>query len=161
MHRLCNADFAGSIPVGGAIDFSLKIDYTIDMFKIFDEKNGSPATLFHGINGSKTLPLDEWIVANIKPVTDGTGTRVYESGFHTLPSVDAAIKYLNKFTNVGNKVIVEVELDGKIWDKTHSPSPVTLSEKIKINSEAWGNRVKYLENLGRTGFDRGTVCSET
>lgn len=40
-------------------------------YKIFDIKDNLPCTLFHGINKSKKLPLNQWIKADIKMVDDG------------------------------------------------------------------------------------------
>jgi len=54
------------------------------MYKIFDIRDRKPCTLFHGIDGSRTMPLDTWIEADIKQVKDGTSKTSYESGFHVL-----------------------------------------------------------------------------
>ena len=35
------------------------------------DKYGNLKTLFHGINGSRILPIDTWIQADIKMVSEG------------------------------------------------------------------------------------------
>jgi len=108
-------------------------------YKIFDEKDGLPRTLFHGIEGSKTLPLDSWVEAVVKDVSDG-GT-VYKSGFHVLPSKEETEEYATKFKE--KKVVAEVDVDEEagIWPKAHSPSNIMLVKKIRIRSAQWKKRV--------------------
>ena len=109
-------------------------------FKIFDERGGAPATLFHGVEGSRTLPLSRWLQASIKEVSDG-GTR-YMSGFHILKSFDTALDYLKYFKNIEDKVIVEVRVS-IIRPKFHARSQVFLAERLFIPKSAWQNRVYY------------------
>lgn len=109
-------------------------------FKIFDEKDGKPRTLFHGINGSKTLPLDTWIDAVVKDVSDGGP--IYKSGFHVLPSLEETRHYATRFKH--KKVLVEVDVDESAgsWPKSHSKSNVLLARRIRIRTSQWKKR-KY------------------
>lgn len=109
-------------------------------YKIFDIRDNNPCTLFHGINKSKKLPLNKWIKANVKIVDDG-GTK-YLSGFHVLKDKQKAIKYLNRFTNISCKTIVEVECKN-IRKKQHSPHDVYLAEYMRINDKDWSK--KYIK----------------
>lgn len=109
-------------------------------YKILDEKDGLPLTLFHGVGGSRTLPLDCWIDASVKAVRDGAGT-TYQSGFHALPTLNEAIQYMAKFKNP--RVICEVDIDetAGVWPKMHSPSGVILAKRMRISSSQWSQRV--------------------
>lgn len=100
-------------------------------YKIVDVVNGDVKTLFHGLNGSRTLPLNKWLKAEKKMVQDGKGT-MYLSGFHIMQSLEDSIEYLKRFQNVENKGVVLVSTK-KEWKKEHSPSNVWLCEEIKIH----------------------------
>jgi hypothetical protein len=119
------------------------------MYRIFDEKNNMPCTLFHGVNGSRQLPLNEWVVSQTKEVYDGNKKKStkYISGFHVLTSIDDVTKFLKKFRNLDNRVVcaVDVDIDAGIWDKEHSPGKVKLVKKLKIPGEYWDSRVKASE----------------
>lgn len=105
------------------------------MYKILNkDKNGNLKTLFHGVNGSKTVPIDTWMEADIKDVMDGTNGTVYRSGFHVLDTYENCVQYLENFTRVENKVIVECEV-GQLWRKEHSRNGgVYLTDKVLIKN---------------------------
>ncbi len=88
-------------------------------------------TLFHGINGTRTVPIGKWLDATIKPVKDGSGGTVYNSGIHVLDTYDDAVSYLKNFSDITNKEIVVCEARG-IRLKRHSKHKVLLCDKIKI-----------------------------
>lgn len=112
-------------------------------YRIFDDIKGQPATLFHGVDGSRKLPMDTWIEAEIKPVTDGSGVTVYQSGFHVLPRLEDVIEFLKKFTYLENRVISKVEIDSEagIWPKLHSKSPIVLAKRMRIRKTHWNKRI--------------------
>ena len=103
-------------------------------YKIVESYNGGIRSLFHGTNGTRHFPMNTWIDAQIREhAKDGTSKNTYRSGFHTLPTLKECQEYLMRFkTRLGNLTIVEVEVDGELWNKDHSPSNVLLSSKIKI-----------------------------
>lgn len=102
-------------------------------FKIMEFENGQVKTLFHGIDGSRTVPCNTWVKSEQKQVKDGTSKTTYESGWHILPTEESCHEYMGKFKNRLEKlVIVKCEVAGRIWDKAHSPSPVQLAEEIKV-----------------------------
>lgn len=106
-------------------------------YKIVDrDKHGNFKTLFHGIDGTRIIPVGEWIRSVRELVTDGSKGTPYESGWHVMMNLDECRKYLSRFTakNV-ERIIVEVDVKGKIWPKEHSPSNVHLCEYIKIIGE--------------------------
>jgi hypothetical protein len=115
-------------------------------YRIFDDIDGQPATLFHGVRGSRKLLLDQWHEAAVKPVTDGSGVTVYQSGFHVLPRIEDVAIFLRKFRHLENRVIakVEIDVDAGIWPKTHSKSPIILAKKMRIRKSDWEKRIKAI-----------------
>ena len=103
---------------------------TKEWFKIVDMKDGKVLTLFHGLDGSKTLPHSKWLIAKKEMVSDGKGTK-YLSGFHVIPSREECIEYLKRFKNVKYKYILPVYVQD-IRKKEHSPYNVWLADKIFI-----------------------------
>jgi hypothetical protein len=99
-------------------------------YKIVELKNNELMTLFHGINRNRKLPMNKWLKAQIKNVTDG-GT-YYQSGWHIIPNLKSCQQYLQKFKKKRKLIIVECEAKN-IWKKEHSPNNVYLSEYIRIN----------------------------
>jgi len=105
-------------------------------YKIVDkDRHGNFKMLFHGIKGSKIIPKNEWVKSERKAVRDGSIGTVYISGWHVMMNLDEAKQYLSKFTANIERVIVMIDVRGKIWAKEHSPSNVHLCEEIKIIKE--------------------------
>ena len=102
-------------------------------YKIVEkEKNGDIKTLFHGLNGSKIMPMNEWITADMKEVYDGSDGTRYISGFHVLFSLEKTKKYLSKFkTRLDKLAIVKCEVEN-LRPKEHSREDVWLAERIKF-----------------------------
>lgn len=115
-------------------------------YRIFEDKGGAPHTLFHGISGSRKIPLDNPVDAETKFSRDGTGKR-YKTGFHVLKDKDAVTKYLlSRFKNMRNKVICKVHIfeDAGTWPKKHSKSPIILAKRMLVTSKDWQNRTKFV-----------------
>ena len=108
-------------------------------YKIFDLSEDGPKTLFHGVNGSRLLPINEWVEAEIKPVTDGSRQEPYLSGFHAYPSLDAVRKWIAGAKNTDNRVVVSVQVDG-LREKPNAVRPTILADRMKITSQAWAKR---------------------
>lgn len=111
-------------------------------YRIFDEKHDVPHTLFHGVNGSRKLPLNEWITAKIKPVREARG-KIYKSGFHVLKTKAEAVEFLaTRFKNTDHRVISPIFVDESagIWKKHHSRANVFLVKKILISKKQWKKR---------------------
>lgn len=101
-------------------------------YKIIDFQDGKARTLFHGINGSKTIPMNEWVKADKKMASDGTrGTR-YLTGWHLLPTKEECVEYLQRFTNLEHKAIAVCQVRGDVWKKEHSHHNVLLADEILI-----------------------------
>ena len=116
------------------------------MYRIFEEKNNLPHTLFHGVNGSRCLPLDEWVDAEVKEVYDGVKTRAtkYTAGFHVLPTIELVKKFLSRFKKLDNRVICPVEVED-IWSKEHSHAPVKLARRMRVPKKFWEMRISCLQ----------------
>ena len=79
-----------------------------------DEKTGDYKTLFHGLNGSRTLSKNVWLKAVEKMVGDGTSKTRYLSGFHILKTKEECEEYLTYFKTEKNRVIVPCLARGNI-----------------------------------------------
>ena len=63
-------------------------------YKIVELDDNKIKTLFHGVNGSRTVSCNKWIEADCKQGRDGSGERWYLTGWHTLPTKEDAEKYM-------------------------------------------------------------------
>lgn len=70
---------------------------------------GNYKTLFHGVHGSKLLGRNIWIKADKKYVVDGSGGKCYLSGIHCFKNKKVAEKYLTRFSNTEDKLIIKCE----------------------------------------------------
>lgn len=105
-------------------------------YRIVEIKNGKILSLFHGTNGSRALPMDTWIRADQKVVSDGSSGYSYLSGFHFLPNEADAIRFFDaRFRNKRNRVVVPCWVRGniRIKNKRIKP-PCWLAEEIRFNS---------------------------
>jgi len=110
------------------------------MFRIFEEVNGQPATLFHGVKGSRKLPLNIWIKSETKMVKEGTNGTLYKSGFHVLSSKEDVVKFAKVFKNRKNRFIVKVDALN-LRRKKNSKSPIFLAKKMRIDQKDWEKRI--------------------
>jgi len=102
-------------------------------YRICERKGNKLLTLFHPINGSRVLPVNKWLKADVKPVYDGsrkTSTQ-YISGFHVLKNMNECRDFVKKFRAPRDLVMVKCEVEG-IRKKEHSRSNVLLADKIKL-----------------------------
>jgi hypothetical protein len=91
---------------------------------------GQFLTLFHGIGGTRVLPIGKTIKAEIKEnVMDGKGTK-YTSGLHIIDGYENALDYLTKFKRK-DRAIVKCYAKG-LKHKTKSKSYVFLADEIVI-----------------------------
>lgn len=84
--------------------------------RIFELKDGELFTLFHGINGTRRVPRNEWLHARVAPVTYGKGQRIWESGFHVFAPGVKPDDYMGRFTGDRELVIVNVWVKD-VWEK--------------------------------------------
>lgn len=103
-------------------------------WRLFEWKNDSLLTLFHGVEGSRTLPRGVWLWANPRMVHDGSpGSCVYLSGFHVFRTREG-LEYLERFRKPRTLVGVEVEVKGLRVKPTNSE--ILLAEWMRIPEDA-------------------------
>jgi len=101
-------------------------------FKIVEADEAGIRTLFHGLNGSRTIEKGVWLKADKKMVKDGTSKTTYLSGWHVLPTYEDCAEYMTRFTKRLDLLkIVECEVRDT-RPKEHSPSPVLLADYMKL-----------------------------
>lgn len=102
-------------------------------YRICERKGENLLTLFHPNKGSRVLPMNKWLTADIKNVSDGSRkTSInYISGFHALEDINECREFIKKFRKQRDLVLVECEVEG-IRKKYHSRSNIILADKIKL-----------------------------
>lgn len=100
------------------------------------DKRGNYKTLFHGNNGSRILEPNTWLKSIQKQVRDGSRLKAkeYTSGWHVIPGEKEVTERFKKsfFRAPRELKVVEVEVRGKTWPKSHSRHNILLCEEIKI-----------------------------
>ncbi len=109
-------------------------------WKIFEEKEGEPSTLFHGVGGSRRLTVGRWLDAEAKPVRDGRGGTRYISGFHAYRSLDSVQAWAQTAKKWDSRVVVQVRLD-TVSRKPGAVRPTLLAARMRIDHRAWARRV--------------------
>lgn len=109
-------------------------------YKIFEDDPG-PRTLFHGVRGSRLLPVGKWIDAELKQVTDGSCVRSYLSGFHGYPSLEAVRQWLKGAKKRKGRVVVRVKMLG-CWDKPRAVRKTILAKRMMIPVDEWQKRIQ-------------------
>ena len=89
-------------------------------------------TLFHGVNGTRTIKVGVWTKAVEKMVTDGSSQTKYLSGYHVLLNKEEAYDYLKAFTKRLEKLKVIEVFVKEIRPKEHSRSPVFLAREMML-----------------------------
>ena len=105
-------------------------------YKIVDYDGTNYKTLFHGVNGSRTLEFNTWLESVTKQVTDGSNNRSYMSGWHITPNYGECIKYLKNFKNTAPKRIVKCQAKD-IWPKPKARGDIWLAKHILIEGEVF------------------------
>ena len=106
-------------------------------YKIVEcQDDGSVKTLFHGVGGSRTIPVGVWLTAEEKMVSDGTSKTKYLSGFHVLKTEEDTQAYLSRFTQRIDRLKIVPVHARKLRPKAHSPHPVFLARYIKYLGSA-------------------------
>ena len=94
-------------------------------------------TLFHGNYGTRLISTHRIVRAEIREeASDGSNGTKYRSGWHTIPTLKECRQYLKRFTARKDRLcIVQCEVRGNTWRKTHSKANVLLSDRIKLLRE--------------------------
>jgi len=98
-----------------------------------------PKTLFHGHHGTRRLPLDFWLRAHQRVVTDGSRQHRYRAGFHIYPDLEGVKRWLQGVKIVENRVVVEVDAEF-IRDKPNARTGTLLAKWMCIPRRAWNRR---------------------
>lgn len=107
------------------------------MYKIVEWKDDHPHTLFHGVGGSRRLPVGQWLEAEQKPVVDGSGQDEYRSGFHVFYTWGEAESYLSNFRVEKDRRVIPVRVAGEMWKKPTNDD-ILLVSKIYIPPKLGG-----------------------
>ncbi len=102
----------------------------ITAYKIVEVVDNDLRTLFHGWNGSRTMPQKQWLKAQEKLVKDGTQNTSYMSGWHVFLFLDDCAEYKDKFTDRPELLRCVRCKVRDVRPKEHSPSPVMLAKWI-------------------------------
>jgi hypothetical protein len=110
------------------------MDDELIAYRIVEIKDGKILSLFHGTNGSRTIPWNIWVKADKKEVRDGSGKHTYLSGFHFLMNKDRAEEFFSKrFKIKNNRKIVMCHVRGNIRIKNENAKPLCyLADEIKF-----------------------------
>jgi len=100
------------------------------VFKIVLLEDGEYKTLFHGIDGSRKLPIDTIIEAEKKMRVDGGGQEPYLTGIHCFKDRKTAEDYLTNFRKPANRQVIKCWASGLRQKKTNKD--VYLADTIYI-----------------------------
>ena len=99
-------------------------------YKIVEDSPRGACTLFHGLDGSRVIPVGKWLKAEKKMVRDGTSHTYYESGWHVLLTEEDAKDYMKAFKRRLEKLRIVPVLVRNLRKKEHSRSPVYLADEM-------------------------------
>jgi hypothetical protein len=115
--------------------------YGVKAYRVFevvkDKHTGAmlARSLFHGTDRSRTIPLNQWVSADIKQVRDGSGNNYYTSGFHVFFDIGAAYYFFNhSLKKHDNRFVVHCYVRGEVRLKSLR-SHTWLAEQIYIHTE--------------------------
>ncbi len=108
------------------------------MWKVFEEHGGRPRFLYHGLRGTRDVPLDRWLKAERKWVSEGSNP-YYWSAFHVFLSQADVAKWKRKAPKVKGRVCVEVDT-GPV---RHKPTAGLshLACRMRVRRRAWERRI--------------------
>ena len=116
-------------------------------YRLLRRRGDQPTTVAHGLNGSRILPLDQWLEAEVK-WTHNPGAKDqphYWCGFHVFRDQWTALKYRYRF-NVGNRpLIVTCEIEDT-WAKPTNPD-VILARWLQVTSQGWADAIRETEEI--------------
>jgi len=109
--------------------------------------------LYHGLGGSRHVPVGTWMVAKAGILRDGVGQR-YRSGFHFVRSLDDA-RAFDRLTK-GKYVFFRVQAYG-IRPKPGSRTGIWLAKKMRVIPHSWtdlrtGETMAVVANLSRSSL---------
>lgn len=113
------------------------------MWKVFEEDR-LPRFLFHGVAGSKLVPLDEWLTAEVKWRREGSNPH-YWTAFHCYPSLASVAAWRHRTRRSAGRVVVEIAVRDVIKKPTRGEA--YLARQMMITRDQWSAR-RPLESVG-------------
>jgi hypothetical protein len=113
-------------------------------YRIFEEKDGVPHTLFHGNNNFRKLVIGKWITAEKKNILYPTyPPKEVPHGFHVFETLQNALDYMFLFKHIENKVIcrVHVENTNDVGFSPRRDYKLFLAEHMFISKNDWEDRL--------------------
>mgnify|MGYP003334637898 CR=1 FL=1 len=107
---------------------------------------GRPRFLFHALDGSSLVPLNTWIRAENKLVTDGSSTTSFRSGFHSFPNRVPLRIWQKSLKHEKYIALVKVR---KVSRKLHSKNDVVLSDYMYLSSRSWEKARRLAPGMAR------------
>lgn len=114
------------------------------MYKVFEDRDGVPEFLFHGVGGSKRVPIGDWLDAEVKWAREGSNPH-YWTAFHTYPSIESVAQWRHRTRRQAGRVVVEVEVRGVTKKPTRGEA--YLAQRMRLTKSQWGAR-RPLESVG-------------
>jgi len=108
------------------------------MIKVFIDADGEPRFLYHGLRGSRVVPLDQWVTAERKWVTEGSNP-YYWSGFHAYRSLDDVRAWLRRCRIREGRAAVEIDCE-RVRPKP-TAGEAMLAGAMRVTSGQWSRRV--------------------
>lgn len=116
------------------LDYVTK-DIPLECYKIMElaADGKSYRTLFHGVNGSRIIPFDTWMKAEIK--WGGEGGKKYWTGFHVLLNQEKCERYLKRFSQSKKTRVIVKCIAKNLRPKESSRGMVFLADELMIPYE--------------------------
>lgn len=112
------------------------------MYKVFNEQKGRPRLLYHGLRGQRDLPLDTWLDAEVKWVSEGSNP-YYWSAFHVYTSLDSVSRWKHRTRKSNGRVVVEVST-GEV-EKKPTRGEAWLARRMMVTADQWSRRTPLSE----------------
>ncbi len=114
------------------------------MLKVFEDRGGRPEFLFHGVGGSRRVPLDTWLDAEVKWAKEGSNPH-YWTAFHAYPSIETVVLWRHRTRRQTGRVVVEID----VTDVTKKPTrgEAYLARRMRLTAAQWAAR-RPLESIG-------------
>jgi len=128
----------------------MKKQKIIKAYRIIEVRENNPYTLFHAVSNcgkySRKIPVDTWLRADNKIVTDGSSQTKYLSGFNILMNLDRMEDYTKRFSKPRDLRIIEILVKNSLRPKEHSRSKVWLADWMYVPSNWQAKSIKVKIN---------------
>jgi hypothetical protein len=108
------------------------------MYKVFEEHDDGPHFLYHGLEGSRRVPLGRWLRAERKWIHEGSNPH-YWSAFHVFSSLADVRRWARMARKTRGRVCVRVSTRTVRHKPTRGLS--FLARHMQVTSGAWRRRI--------------------